>query len=121
MQLKLSIKNASYHPASFRFEAQRVQREVKEKSANFLWQGPASRNIVLLAPNEQREIFLEACMMDCGVYDLNRFAFAFFRDPASGVDLNPAGVMPRNVAIKVYTLEHEQIFVTVCSEGEKLQ
>ena len=113
MRLKLSIKNSSYHPASFRFEAQKVQREAKDKSSNFLWQGPTTRNVVALAANEQQEIVVDACMMNYGVYDLNRFSFAFFRDPATGDDLNPSGAMPKNVALKVFTLEPEQIFVQV--------
>jgi hypothetical protein len=115
VRLKLSIKNSSYHPASFRFEAQKAQREIKEKSSNFLWQGPTTRNVVALAPSAQCELFLDACMMNYGVYDLNRFSFAFFRDPATGDDLDPSGGLPQNVALKVYNIEPEQIFVEVCS------
>eukprot|EP01022_Parablepharisma_sp_SALTPOND_P008445 TRINITY_DN136028_c0_g1_i1.p1 TRINITY_DN136028_c0_g1~~TRINITY_DN136028_c0_g1_i1.p1 ORF type:complete len:1040 (+),score=107.72 TRINITY_DN136028_c0_g1_i1:896-4015(+) len=117
--LRLLLKNASYLPASFRFEALRIQREARDKSTNFLWQGPATKNVVGLEPNEQREILLEACMMAPGVYDLNRFAFTFFRNPATGTDLDPSGIMPKNVAMKIYALEFEQIFVTITTETKQ--
>jgi len=111
--LRLMIKNASYQPTSFRFEALNLQREIREKCSTFLWQGPSTKNFVNLAPNEQQEILLEACMMGTGVYDLNRFSFTFFRNPQNGTDLDPSGTMPKLVAMKVFNLEFEQIFVTI--------
>jgi len=111
--LVLLIQNISLKNTNFRFEALKVHREKKEKSANFVWQGTEAINCLNIVPNGQCEIQIDACMIAPGVYDLNRFSFMFFRDPVTGEDLDPSGQMLKNVAMDIFELESEQIFVTI--------
>ena len=111
--LKLLVKNISQKEISFRFEALKIHPELKEKSSDFVWQGPATRNYTAMKPDDECEIHIDACMMNPGVYDLNRFSFMFFRDPKTGIDIDPSGVMPRNVIMRIHELESEHILVTV--------
>ena len=110
---KLQLRNKSKRSVSFKFEAIRAQRDIRDKSANFVWQGETLKNIIGLNPNEEQELYLEACVMKPGVYDINKFVFIFYIDQNSGDYLDPSGVMPTGVSVRPYSLDSNQILVTV--------
>lgn len=109
----LFVQNISLKETNFRFEALKIHREKKEKSADFVWQGTETVNCLNIPPNGQSEIQLDACMMGPGVYDLNRFSFMFFREKNTGEHLDPSVPMPKDITMDLFELESEQILVTI--------